>query len=150
MEIILAADHRGFALKEKLKTFIETAGHRVHDSGALSYDANDDYPDFGHPAALMVAATTGSKGILICGSGMGMDVIANKVKGVRATIAYSKQAAEHGASQDGINVITLAADVLSEETAKEIVETFLATSLKPDEKYTRRIQKITTIEEGHF
>lgn len=147
MKVILAADHRGFALKESLKSFLIGAGHDVADAGAAALDPTDDYPDYAFPAAQMVAAAPGAKGILICGSGMGMDIVANKVKGIRAAIAYSKAAAIHGASNDGVNVITLAADVLDEEGAREIADAFLATTLAPEERFLRRLQKIEAIEE---
>jgi ribose 5-phosphate isomerase B len=150
MKIILAADHRGIELKDALKTHLAANGHDVDDVGAHAIDANDDYPDFGYPAAQMVAAAPGSKGIFICGSGMGMDIVANKVKGIRATVAYSKEGAVHGASHDGVNVITLASDVVGIDEAKEIVDAFLATRLMQEEKYARRIQKITTIEDQHI
>lgn len=150
MRIVLAADHRGFKLKEDLEIFLKALGHEVEDVGAHDLDPNDDYPDFGYPAALMVAAAPGSKGILICGSGMGMDIVANKVKGIRATVAYSKDGAVHGASHDGVNVITLAADILEEDEARDIVLAFLATPLMREEKYIRRIQKIATIEDQHL
>lgn len=150
MKIVLAADHRGFKLKEDLKVFLMAHGHEVEDVGAHDIAPEDDYTDYGYPAAQMVAAAPGSRGIFICGSGMGMDIVANKVKGIRATVAYSKEGAVHGASHDGVNVITLAADVLDEDEARSIVGAFLATPLTRAEKYIRRIQKITTIEDQHF
>ena len=150
MKIVLAADHRGFKLKEDLKIFLQALGHEVEDVGAHDHDPEDDYTDFGYPAAQMVAASPGAKGIFICGSGMGMDIVANKVKGIRATVAYSKDGAVHGASHDGVNVITLAADVIDEDEARDIVQAFLATPLTREEKYVRRIQKITTIEDQHL
>lgn len=150
MKIVLAADHRGKGLKDELKEYLQTAGHEIEDAGAHTDDPEDDYPDFGYPAAQMVAAAPGSRGILICGSGMGMDIVANKVKGIRATVAYSKDSAVHAASRDGVNVITLASDVVDLGEAKEIVDAFLSTPLVREEKYIRRIQKIATIEEQHF
>lgn len=150
MKIILAADHRGLELKNGLKAHLISTGHVVEDVGADEYDAQDDYPDYGYPAAQMVAAAPGSRGIFICGSGMGMDIVANKMKGIRATVAYSKDSAIHGASHDGINVITLAADVFGLEEAKAIVDAFLSTPLAQEEKYIRRIQKIATIEDQHL
>lgn len=150
MKIVLAADHRGFKLKEDLKIFLQALGHEVEDVGTHELNSTDDYPDFGYPAAQMVAASPGAKGIFICGSGMGMDIVANKVKGIRATVAYSKDGAIHGASNDGVNVITLAADVLTADEAREIVQAFLATPLSREDKYIRRIQKITTIEDQHL
>jgi ribose 5-phosphate isomerase B len=150
MKIVLAADHRGMKLKDALKEHLMATGHVVEDVGAHIDDPQDDYPDFGYPAAQMVAASPGSRGILVCGSGMGMDIVANKVKGIRATVAYSKDGAVHGASHDGVNVITLASDVIGIDEAKDIVDAFLSTPLVRDEKYIRRIQKIATIEDQHM
>lgn len=150
MKIVFAADHRGMKLKDQLKEYLQGQGHVVEDVGAHVADPNDDYPDFGYPAAQMVAASPGSRGILVCGSGMGMDIVANKVKGIRATVAYSKDGAVHGASHDGVNVITLASDVIGIDEAKEIVDAFLTTPLVREEKYVRRIQKIATIEDQHM
>lgn len=147
MKIVLAADHRGFALKESLKIHLSSAGYEVEDIGAHSMDVNDDYPDYAFPAAQMVAATPEAKGVFLCGSGMGMDIVANKVKGIRAAIAYSKEAAAHGASHDGVNVITLAADTLQKEAARDIVDAFLKTTLAQEERYIRRLEKITMIED---
>ena len=150
MRIVLAADHRGMKLKDELKAHLTGTGYEVEDVGAHTVNDEDDYPDFGYPAAQMVAAVPGSKGIFICGSGMGMDIVANKVKGIRATVAYSKDGAVHGASHDGVNVITLASDVIGFDEAKEIVDAFLSTPLQREEKYVRRIQKITTIEDQNL
>lgn len=150
MKIILAADHRGLGLKDKIKTYLTEAGYDVEDIGARAYDAEDDYPDFGYPAAQMVASLPDAKGIFICGSGMGMDVVANKVKGVRATVAYSKDSAAHAASRDGINVITLAADTTKEDEAQAIIHAFLSTPFLNEEKYVRRLHKITVIEDQHL
>ena len=147
MKVIVAADHRGFLLKESLKAYLIAGGHDVVDAGAATLNPTDDYPDYAYPAAQMVAAAPGAKGILICGSGMGMDVVANKVKGIRAAIAYSKEAAAHGAANDGLNIITLAADILDDTSAREIVDVFLSTTLTPDERFLRRLQKISAIEE---
>ncbi|OGG58380.1 hypothetical protein A2765_05525 [Candidatus Kaiserbacteria bacterium RIFCSPHIGHO2_01_FULL_56_24] len=146
MKLIIAADHRGFKLKEALKARLVAAGHDVEDIGAHALDPEDDYPDFGYPAAQMVAAAPGAKGILVCGSGIGMDVVANKVKGVRATVISSIDGAIHASSRDGVNVITLGADTLTEDQAFDIVQAFLTTPLIQEEKYTRRLQKIALIE----
>ncbi len=150
MKIVLAADHRGFKLKEDLEIFLKALGHEVEDVGTHDLAPEDDYMDFGYPAAQMVAAAPGSKGIFICGSGMGMDIVANKVKGIRATVAYSKESAVHGASHDDVNVITLAADVLGDDEARDIVLAFLATPLMREERYVRRLRKITTIEDQNL
>lgn len=151
MKVILAADHRGFELKEKLKTYLTHEGYDVHDAGAPSLDPSDDFPDFAYPAALMVAERTEEyRGIFMCGSGMGMDILANKIKGIRATVAYSTDAVVHGRAHDDVNVITLPADFMEEDEAKRIAKLFLETSRSDDERHVRRRAKITAIEAKHL
>ena len=145
--IYIGADHRGFQLKEKLKEYLLLQGKEPEDVGAYSQKMDDDYPDFAYAAALKVAENPeGNRGILLCGSGMGMDVAANKVRGIRATIAYSKNAAIHSRTNDDVNIITLAADVLLFEEARGIVEAFLTTDFSKEERHVRRIKKIEEIE----
>lgn len=149
--IYIGADHRGFELKEKLKEFLRNEGYEFYDVGALKYDKGDDYPDFAYEAALKVAEDPeNNRGILLCGSGMGMDVVANKVRGVRATVAYSRDATAHARANDNINVITLAADVIGFEAAKEYVRVFLNTPFSGAERHLRRLQKIAEIENKNF
>lgn len=150
MKVVLAADHRGFALKEELKQFLIAGGYEVEDAGAHALESSDDYPDFALPAAESVAENQENRGIFVCGSGMGMDVVANKVRGVRASIVHTKEAAEHARNNDNINVATLPADVLSTEEAKETVLTFLRTPFSGEAKYVRRIAKIDAIEDSHL
>jgi len=146
MNIAIGADHRGFALKEKLKSFLESHGHIVVDVGAHTYAESDDYTDFAYAAARAVADATAERGILLCGSGMGMDIVANKVKGVRATIAMSESEAWYARDHDDVNVITLAADHLDEVTAQAIVAAFLETPFSGEEWHARRIDKLRAIE----
>lgn len=150
MTIYLGADHRGFELKEKLGNYLKSGGYEAVDLGNDHYDETDDYPDFAYKAALEVGKDPLSRGILICGSGMGMDVAANKIKGVRATVAYSKEAARHARTNDDINVITLSGDSLEFEEAKEIVDIFLKTEFSGEERHVRRLKKIEEIEEKHL
>lgn len=151
MKIFLGADHRGFALKEVLKQTLVQDNYDVDDVGAFAQDLNDDYPDFAHAVAQKVAENPEeNRGILICGSGMGMDVVANKVKGIRATIAHSKESAAHARTNDDVNVITLAGDILHFGEAAEIVKVFLETPFSGEERHVRRLRKIKEIEDSHF
>lgn len=113
-------------------------------------DPSDDYPDFAYPVAKAVAADSGARGILLCGSGMGMDVVANKVRGIRATVAYSPDSVVHARTHDDINIITLAADVLTPDEAKQMAELFLATELDPDERHARRLRKVAEVEAKEY
>lgn len=146
--LYLGADHRGFQLKETIKAFLQERNFAFEDLGAFEYNKDDDYPDFALAVAKSVAENPKeNRGILLCGSGMGMDVVANKVKGVRATVAYSPESAAHARANDDVHIITLAGDILSEEQAKGIVTIFLNTKFSGEERHLRRIEKIKKIEE---
>jgi ribose 5-phosphate isomerase B len=150
VKIFIGADHRGFALKQALYKHLIGHGHEVTDVGAHGLNTKDDYPDFALKVAQGVAQHAGSYGILLCGSGMGMDVVANKVRGVRATVGYSADSITHARSHDDINVLTLAADVLAPHDAEAFVELFLITPFGGDERNVRRLKKIAAIEEDNF
>lgn len=143
--IYLGADHRGFELKEKLKNFLKEEGYEFEDLGNTVYDLADDYPDFGAAVAQKVAEKPNeNRGILLCGSGVGMDVVTNKFKGVRSALVWSdnealvKQSRQH----DDSNVLSLPADYLTEDQAKKIVKLWLETPFSKEERHQRRIQKI--------
>ncbi|MDP3727031.1 MAG: RpiB/LacA/LacB family sugar-phosphate isomerase [bacterium] len=151
MKIFLGADHRGFELKEKLKEWLTANGHDVHDLGAHRLDPADDYPDFAMAVAEKVAEDpAANRGVLLCGSGTGMDVVANKVRGVRAAIAWSRDAAQHARERDDANVVSLAADWTPPETVREIVLTFIGTDFGRAERDVRRLEKIAAVEERNF
>ncbi len=152
MKIFIGADHRGFSLKEDIKTYLESQGYDdVVDKGAEKLDLNDDYPDIANAVAREVVQNLEeNRGILICGSAMGMDVVANKVKGIRATVAYSKSSAVHARQNDNISIISLAGDVLKPKEAHEIVDAFLSTEFSGEERYVRRQEKIKRIEDENF
>lgn len=151
MKIFLGADHRGFELKEKLKEWLLTKGYEVHDLGAYRLDPADDYPDFAVAVAEKVSEdAAANRGVLLCGSGVGMDVAANKVRGVRATVVWSTDAAEHARSRDNANVVSLAADWTPPDMAREIVRVFLETEFGQAERDVRRLKKIAEIEEKNF
>ncbi|MEK9175744.1 MAG: RpiB/LacA/LacB family sugar-phosphate isomerase, partial [Patescibacteria group bacterium] len=124
MNIFIGADHRGFSLKEDIKTYLLSKGYVVTDVGAHELNLDDDYPDIALLVANEVAKDLNNRGILICGSAMGMDVVANKVKGIRATVAYSKISAQHARQNDNISIISLAGDILKVREAQEIVDIF--------------------------
>lgn len=151
MKVFLGADHRGFELKEKLKEWLKDHGYSVEDLGAYKLEPGDDYPDFAAAVAEKVAGSPGeSRGILLCGSGAGMDAVANKVRGVRATVAWSQDAAAHSRSRDDVNVITLPADWVPPVAVQEIVRTFLETEFGGAERDLRRLKKIEQIEARMF
>jgi len=150
MKIYIGADHRGFELKKELKKFLIEKGYEVEDAGAFKYDKDDDYPDFAEAVAEKVSKDDSARGILLCGSGTGMDAAANKVRGVRATLAFSKEITRAARNDDDVNVISLPADFLKSQEAEEIAEIFLKTPFEAVERRVRRLQKIAEIEKKNF
>jgi ribose 5-phosphate isomerase B len=142
--IFLGADHRGFALKEKIKDWLSKWGEEFADLGNQKLDPNDDFPDYASLVARKVSAGEGV-GILLCGSG-GMALVANKFKRVRAVETWNVATAEHAKAHDDANVLMLAADFVTDEQAKKMVKIWLRTPVKKEEKYQRRLAKIKQIE----
>lgn len=148
MKIYLAADHRGFALKEKIKAWLVGQGEMVEDLGNDHFDTEDDFPDYASAVAKPVSADEG-EGIVICGSG-GMALVANKFKHVRAVECWNELTAQHAKEHDACNVLMLPADFVAEEEAKKIVSAWLKARLLVDDKHQRRLNKIKQIEERNF
>lgn len=142
--VALAADHRGLHLKETLKDLLKSKGYEVKDFGTNSQESCD-YPDYGIPAAQAVAGGQAFQGILMCATGNGMAMSANKVKGIRAALCFSPEMARLARAHNDSNVLVLAADFVSEETAKEIAEAWLDSSFEGG-RHERRIDKIKQIE----
>jgi ribose 5-phosphate isomerase B len=147
MTIFIGADHRGFELKEKLKQFLVNKGYTVFDKGNDHYDQNDDYPDFAAAVAKEVGEDPDNRrGILICGSGVGIDVVANKFYRIRSVLANNPDQAFSSRNDVDTNVLCLAADFLDEEAAKKILSVWLQTSFSKEERHKRRLRKIGEIE----
>lgn len=147
MTIYIGSDHRGFKLKESIKTFLASQNYEVVDLGNDRYDENDDYPDFAAAVAKKVAENSEeNRGILLCGSGVGVDIVANKFKGVRSALIFNPKQARLSRNDDNANVLSLAADFLSEDDAQRIINVWLKTPFSGEEKYSRRLQKIRDIE----
>jgi len=147
MVIYLGADHRGFKLKEILKESLQKAGYAVFDLGNNIEDPNDDYVDFAVKVAEKVSLEfETAKGIVICGSGVGVSIVANKFKNIRCGLILNPNQAFDARNDDDINVLALAADYLDENTAKRILVTWLETPFSKSEKHQRRIDKINYLE----
>ena len=142
MMIYLGADHRGFKLKEELKKALEKKDYRVMDLGNHRLDEEDDYPDFAAAVAKKVAGDPASRGIVLCGSGVGVDVVANRFKGVRSALAFSVKQAIMSRTDDDTNVLSLAADFMTKRQARKITEVWLRTAFSGAERHRRRIEKI--------
>ncbi|MEU2654865.1 ribose-5-phosphate isomerase [Streptomyces sp. NPDC007325] len=146
MRVYIGSDHAGYELKTHLVEWLTAQGHEPVDCGPHIYDALDDYPPFCLRAAEKTAADAGSLGIVIGGSGNGEQIAANKVKGVRAALAWSEQTAALGREHNNANVVAVGARMHSEEEATKFVEIFLATPYSGDERHTRRIEMLSAYE----
>ncbi|MCK6462660.1 MAG: RpiB/LacA/LacB family sugar-phosphate isomerase [Candidatus Pacebacteria bacterium] len=141
--IYIGADHRGYNLKEEIKKFLAEQKYAFEDMGNSKFDPNDDYTDFAKLVAEKVSEKPSEhKGILICGSGVGVDITANKFHGVRSALADDVQTAKQSREHDDTNVLSLPADEVGLETAKQIITVWLQTPFSNGEKYKRRIGKI--------
>ena len=146
MKIFLGADHNGFKLKEKIKKHLDKLGVDFEDLGNTRFDLKDDYPDFARKVAKKVIKNPAHKGILICGSGAGVCITANKTKGIRAAQAFTTFQAKHLRKEDDINILCLDGWELKEKIVKEIVRSFLKTKFSNLPRHKRRIKKIEKIE----
>jgi len=142
MTIYIGADHRGFHLKEKIVVWLREEGNEVQDCGDTEYDENDDFPDFSFAVADKVVHDSGSRGIVICGSGGGVTIAANKVKGIRCTAAVHVADVKHNRMSNDINVLSLSADFTDFDEAKELVNAFLLVEFEAVERHNRRLNKI--------
>lgn len=147
--LYIGADHRGYNLKEELKKFLEQKKVKFQDLGNLEYDKEDDYPDFAKKVAEKISSNSKKdKGILICGTGIGMSIAANKFKGIRAGICLSGYMAKKAVEANDINILCLAADITDVGTSKKIIQESLKSKFKKEECYKRRLGKISEIEKG--
>jgi ribose 5-phosphate isomerase B len=146
MRIGLGADHAGFPLKDHLATTLADAGHAVTDFGTHSTDPVD-YPDFAAKVARAVAGGIVDRGIVVCGSGAGACVAANKVDGVRAMVAHDTYTAHQGVEHDDVNVLCLGARVVGSAVAEELVAAFLTAEFSGEERHVRRLRKVMALEQ---
>lgn len=146
VRVVIGADHGGFALKSELVPWLKAQGYEVLDLGAARYEAGDDYPDFAEAVAKSVASGRAQRGIIICGSGVGACIAANKIKGVRAGLCHDTYSAHQGVEHDDMNVLCLGARIIGGELAKEIVAAFLKARFAQEERFSRRLQKVLAIE----
>jgi ribose 5-phosphate isomerase B len=147
--VYIGADHRGFELKNQLVSWLKEQGKQVEDLGNSIADSEDDYPEFAGMVAEKISEDPDSKGIVICGSGIGVDMVANKYDGVRSGLGLSTEQIEEARSADDINVLALAADFIDFDAACEMVNMFLDTDYKGEERFERRLDQVTQIEEEH-
>jgi ribose 5-phosphate isomerase B len=146
VKIYLGADHRGYFLKEKIARWLFEKQYNFFDIGAENLDLKDDYPKYASEVASLVARNKTSRGVIFCGSGVGVEVVANKFDGVRAALGMSAEQVRAGRNDDNMNILVLATDFIDEDQAKEMLKAFLETKFGRKARYKRRLQEIERIE----
>ena len=147
MKIAIGSDHRGYAVKQRLLALLAKLGHEVRDVGVGTGDGACDYPDYAIPVAEMVAGGQTDRGILVCGTGFGMCIAANKVKGIRAVSCRDPIEAEMSRRHNNANVLCMSADFLGQELIDRLVQVWLTTDFE-EGRHQRRVDKITSYEAG--
>ena len=148
MRIAVAADHAGFDLKQLLAGHIRQAGHDVIDLGTDAANRPDDYPDFAEALGQAVQRGAAERGILICGSGVGASIAANKLRGIRAGLCHDCYSARQGVEHDDMNVLVLGSRVIGPELARDLVLTFLRSRFSGEDRHTRRLGKVKALDEA--
>ena len=148
MKVAVGADHAGFNLKGEIVRWLESEGHRVNDIGAHELDPNDDYPDYSAAVAGVILSGDAERGIIICGSGVGASITANKVKGIRACLCHDTYSARQGVEHDDMNVICIGGRVIGIEMAKAVLDAFLDANFLPEPRFLRRLGKIIQVEQN--
>jgi len=147
LKLVIASDHAGFLLKEEVRAYLAQAGHQLIDLGAYKPDPLDDYPDFAEKVGLALKRGDAPRGIVICGSGVGVCVAANKIPGIRAGMCHDTYSAHQGVEHDDMNVIVLGARVIGSALAFEVVNAFVgAKFIANEERFVRRFKKVLAIE----
>jgi RpiB/LacA/LacB family sugar-phosphate isomerase len=146
VRLAVAADHAGFDMKQTLVSWLEEQGHQVINLGPATADPLDDYPDVAQALCLEIQQARAQRGILLCGSGIGASVAANKMKGIRAGVAHDIYSAHQGVEHDDVNVLCLGARIIGIEVAYELVRAFLAASFTGEERHQRRLNKVLALE----
>ena len=150
MKIIIGADHAGFNYKELLIKAMEDVGYDVFDAGTYNDEETDDYPDHAADVSTGILNNQGDRGILICGSAVGVSVAANKFRGIRAGVCHDTYSAHQCVEHDDVNILCIGERVIGIELAKEIVFTFLKAGFSQEPRHLRRLAKILAIEDKSF
>ncbi|MBV9082239.1 MAG: ribose 5-phosphate isomerase B [Acidobacteriaceae bacterium] len=150
MRVSIGADHAGYDLKQYLIGVIENLGHSVHDVGTFQPGKPDDYPDYAALVAEDIRSGKAQRGVLVCGSGVGVSVAANKFKGIRAGLCHDHYSAHQGVEHDDMNVLVLGARIIGPMLAEDATEAFLKASFSGEERHIRRLNKVKGIEQNEF
>ncbi len=149
MKIVVGSDHAGFQLKNQMASMLKSLGHDVLDVGA--YDERpSDYPDFAEAVGRAVLDGRAERGVLICGSGVGASVAANKLVGIRAGMCHDTYSAHQGVEHDNINILVLGSRVVGEKLAEDLVKAFLGAKFTNEERHVRRLAKVRALEEKYL
>ena len=147
MRISLTADHNGFELKKELIEHIKFLGHEAIDLGPYEYESTDDYPDYAKIISDNVSKQETDRGIMICGSGVGASVAANKIKGTRAAVCHDIYSAHQGVEHDDMNLLCIGSKIIGVEIAKELVKAFIDAKYTGEERHSRRLNKVLNMED---
>lgn len=150
MTVGLAADHGGFELKHQLAKLLVSEGHEIIDFGNKVYDPNDDYPDFAIPLAGAVSRSEVQRGILLCGSGVGASIAANKIVGVRAALCHDDYSARQGVEDDNMNILCLGGRTTGSAVAWDCAKSFLGAQFSGADRHRRRLAKVAQLEAAHL
>ncbi len=145
MNIVIGSDHAGFALKQEVGEALRREGHHVIDVGTHD-DAPCDYPDYAAALGRALLAGLAERGVLLCGSGVGASVAANKLRGIRAAVCHDAYSARQGVEHDDLNVLVLGARVIGSALAQDLVRAFLGARFSAEERHTRRLEKVKALE----
>ena len=148
MKIAIAADHAGYALKAPLMEWIASLGHEAVDVGGHN-DPADDYPDFAVAVGSAIREGRAERGILICGSGVGVNIAANKIPGIRASICHDSYSARQGVEHDDMNVLVVGGRVIGVELAREVARAFASAAFSSEPRFARRLDKVKAIEQAY-
>jgi ribose 5-phosphate isomerase B len=149
MIIAIGADHAGYELKQDVAEYLRGLGHSVLDLGADNANTRDDYPDYSEAVGLAVLEKRCDRGIVICGSGVGASVAANKLPGIRACLCHDTYSAHQGVEHDDMNVLVLGARVIGTEMAHELVRAFIGAEFSGEERHRRRLAKVKALEDRY-
>jgi ribose 5-phosphate isomerase B len=147
VRVAISADHAGFEFKNRLGKHIRELGHEVVDLGAHVFDPQDDYPDFAALAARGVSDGSVERAVLVCGSGVGASIAANKVKGARAGLCHDMYSAHQGVEHDNMNILVLGSRTIGPALAEDLVKTFLGATFSGDARHVRRLEKVKVLDE---
>jgi RpiB/LacA/LacB family sugar-phosphate isomerase len=149
MKVVLGSDHAGFELKENVTDFVRKLGHEVVDVGTNNSTESVDYPDYAESVGKAIIEKRADRGVLICGSGVGASVAANKLQGIRAGLCHDTYSAHQGVEHDNMNVLVMGGRVIGPELARELVMNYLAARFTDEQRHVRRLKKVEAMEERH-